>query len=49
MIAIKHAAISSIKTPALLIIAINRTPSALTVVVNRIKAVPRITALVAIS
>ena len=43
----RHAAISSMNTPALLMIAIRRTPSALTTVVNTINAVPSSTALVA--
>ena len=43
----RQAAISSMNTPALLIMAINRTPSALTTVVNTISTVPSITALVA--
>ena len=47
MIAIRHAAISSMKTPALLIMDISRTPSALMSVVITISAVPSTTALVA--
>ena len=47
MIAIRQAAISSMNTPALLIIAISRTPSALITVVKTISTVPRTTALVA--
>ncbi|KAF0962322.1 hypothetical protein MLGJGCBP_04621 [Rhodococcus sp. T7] len=47
MIAISTAAMSSMNTPALLIIAMRRTPSALTTVVKPIITVPRMTALVA--
>jgi hypothetical protein len=47
MMAIRTAAISSMNTPVLLIIAINRTPSAFTTVVKMIMIVPRRTALVA--
>lgn len=45
MTAISTAAISSMNTPALLIIAINLTPRALTIVVNAIRMVPSNTAL----
>ena len=47
MNAISTAAMSSMNTPALLIIAISFTPSALISVVNAIRMVPRMTALVA--
>ena len=47
MIAISTAAISSMNTPALLIRAINFTPSALINVVNAIRTLPRTTALAA--
>ena len=47
MIAIRTAAISSMKTPALLIIAISLTPSALITVVKTIMMVPSTTALAA--
>ena len=47
MIAISTAAISSMNTPALLMIDIRRTPSAFTTVVNAIRTVPRRTALAA--
>lgn len=42
-------ATSSMKTPAVLIVAISLTPKAFTTVVNRINTVARITALVATS
>ena len=47
MMAISIAAISSMNTPALLIIAISFTPSALTTVVNTMRTLPRTTALTA--